>query len=124
MLLRLKHLLRTGPVQETLALLLAAYIRCVRWTSRFETIGGDHLAPLIAAGRPFIACFWHGRVMMMAYAWRGRGAMHLLVSGHADGLLIARIMRRFGAVPVLGAGRRRGSIGLKALIQAGRDGEH
>jgi hypothetical protein len=120
----LKRLSRTRPVQELAGLLLAFYIRLVRWTSRFETIGAEHLAPLIAARQPFVACFWHGRLMMMAYAWRRKETMHLLVSGHADGLLIARTMRHFGTESVLGSSSRGGSAALRALVKAGRDGKH
>src|SRR5471030_2648567 len=118
----LKHVLRARPVQELLALLLASYIRLVRLTSRFEVIGAENLEPLIAAGRPFVACFWHGRLMMMAYLWNRPEPMHLLVSGHADGLLIALTMRHFGAKAVHGSSSRGGSSGLRALVKAGRDG--
>jgi lysophospholipid acyltransferase (LPLAT)-like uncharacterized protein len=121
---RLKRILRTRPVQELVAALLAFYIRLVHATSRFELVGAEHLAPLIAAKQPFVACFWHGRLMMMAYAWRRAEPMHLLVSGHADGLLIARTMRRFGTEAVLGSSSRGGSAGLRALVRAGRDGKH
>src|SRR3978361_1742234 len=99
----LKRFLRTRRMQEMVPSLLACYVRLVHVTSRFEIIGAENLAPLIEAKQPFVACFWHGRLMMMAYAWRGRTAkMHLLVSGHADGLLIARTMRRFATEAVLG----------------------
>src|SRR5205807_856637 len=50
--------------------------------------------------------------------------MHLLVSAHADGLLIARIMRRFRTEAVLGSSSRGSSAALRGLIQAGRDGKH
>jgi hypothetical protein len=123
-LLGLKRFLRTAVMQELIASLLALYIRFVRATSRFEIIGAENLAPLIAARQNFVACFWHGRLMMMAYAWRRAEPMHLLVSGHADGLLIARTMRRFNTHAVLGSSSRGGSAALRALIKTGRDGGH
>ena len=118
-----KRFLRRAFVQEFVAALLAAYVRLVHLTSRFEILGTENIAPLIAARQPFLACFWHGRLMMMAYAWGRKEPMHLLVSAHADGQLIARTMRRFGTRAILS--RSRGvNAGLLALIQAGRDGKH
>jgi lysophospholipid acyltransferase (LPLAT)-like uncharacterized protein len=120
----LKRLLRRPAMQELAASLLALYIRLVHATSRFEIVGAEHIAPLTERGQAFIACFWHGRLMMMAYAWRRPEPMHLLVSRHPDGLLIARTMRRFGTEAVMGSSSRGGSVALRALIQAGREGKH
>jgi lysophospholipid acyltransferase (LPLAT)-like uncharacterized protein len=120
----LKRFLRRPAMQELAAALLAFYIRLVYWTSRFEIEGSEHLTPLTDAGKPFLACFWHGRLMMMAYAWRRPERMHLLVSPHADGLLIARTMRRFRTEAMMGSSSRGGAAGLRALIQAGRAGRH
>jgi lysophospholipid acyltransferase (LPLAT)-like uncharacterized protein len=40
--------------------------------------------------KPVILCFWHGRLLMVAYVWRSVMPFSMLISAHTDGELIAR----------------------------------
>lgn len=74
-------------------------------------------------GRPLIFTFWHGRLLMMPFAWPGRPATSL-VSRHADGEVLSRILRRFGIGSVRGSTSRGGHGGFRAMLRAYEGGSH
>lgn len=73
------------------------------------------------AGRPVIFVFWHGQLLPLVHYHRGEGIV-VLVSEHADGEYITRIIRRYGFGTVRGSSTRGGTKGLKGLIRAARAG--
>jgi len=74
-------------------------------------------------GRPLILAFWHGRLLMMPFSWPGR-PVTVLVSQHADGEVISRILRRFGIRSVRGSTFRGAHGGFRAMLRAYREGSH
>ena len=56
--------------RRLLAWLTAGYIRLVHRTGRWELRCDPATARLIRGRRPFIGAFWHGRMLMIAAAWR------------------------------------------------------
>jgi lysophospholipid acyltransferase (LPLAT)-like uncharacterized protein len=104
-------------------LVIAVTMWVVSWSSRKCYIGADPLFDKFAAGEQVILCFWHGRMVMMPFAYRGRGAC-IMNSRHRDGELISRAIRRFGIEVVHGSSTRGWVGGLKGLLAAharGRD---
>ena len=91
-----KRLLDFGALQVALAWAAAGYIRLVHRTTRWSVESPASSRDFIAGQRPFIGCFWHGRLAMMLAAKPTEQAVHVLVSGHRDGLLIARGIAHFG----------------------------
>jgi len=73
--------------------------------------------------RPLIFTFWHGRLLMMPFSWPGR-PVTILVSRHADGEVISRILRRFGLRSVRGSTFRGAHAGLRAMLRAYQEGSH
>lgn len=66
-------------------------------------------------------CFWHGRMVMMPFAYFGRGAC-IMNSRHRDGELISRAIRRMGIETVRGSSTRGWVGGMKGLLAANRRG--
>ena len=74
----------------------SVYIRLVFATSRWTVYGQHHGEKYWNAPRPVIVCFWHGRLLMVAKAWRSTMPFSMLISGHADGEMIARTVGHLG----------------------------
>jgi len=118
----MRDVLRSGWVRRCVCLLAAWYIRLVRVTSSWRVVNGAVAAAEWDAGRPFILAFWHGRLLMMPYAWRAGIAMNMLISTHRDGELIAGTIRHFGLGAVRGSSRRDGAAALRAMLKALKSG--
>ncbi|HZT51806.1 MAG TPA: lysophospholipid acyltransferase family protein [Stellaceae bacterium] len=118
-----KRVLRRDGVRRFLCWLVSLYIRLVRLSGAWSVEGGSIPARLHAAGRPFILAFWHGRLLMMPCAWRRRVAIHMLISGHRDGRIIADAVRHFGIDSVAGSTTAGGSSALRAMVRFLKAGE-
>lgn len=114
----LKRLAKSPFVQRLIVALVFAYIRFVYLTSRVERDWHPEAAALLASGRPFIAAFWHGRILMMPYHLPQSGAsVHVLISKHRDGAMIARAVRPFGVEVIAGSSRRGGREALHEMVR-------
>jgi lysophospholipid acyltransferase (LPLAT)-like uncharacterized protein len=123
----LKRLGRMKFVQETLGLLLAAYIGLVRRTNRFTGEPAD-LDGAIAGQTPLIVAMWHGQHLMISFAWpRSIARMAALISRHGDGGVNAVALRRLGVRPIRGSGagakrQKGGAPAMRELLRALADG--
>lgn len=103
---------------DKLALFLASWIGplliyLLGRTLRIDWVGEENLNSARKGNRSVIYAFWHGRMLILAYSHRRRGA-HVLISQHRDGEFIARIISRLGFVCVRGSTTRGGS---KAIFE-------
>ena len=122
----LRKFFRSDLGQTLLANLAAAYIRLVFYTSRWQTVNAEAVAPYTRNRKPIICAFWHGRMMMLPLGWAG-GKVHVFISRHHDGEVIARTMRQFNIGAVRGSsaskGRDKGALaairGLLRVLRAG-----
>jgi lysophospholipid acyltransferase (LPLAT)-like uncharacterized protein len=112
-----KQFLRSKSVQNVLSWILAQYIRVVYLTSRWSVMGAEHPQALLAQGKPFIVCFWHGRILMMPQAWAHVLPMHVLISEHRDGRLISRTMDWFTIHTVVGSSSRGATTALREMVR-------
>lgn len=90
---------------------------------RVETAGREHLDRARQGGRGVVYCFWHGRMLELALAHAGQG-VGVLVSGHPDGIMAARIVAPLGYVPIRGSQRANAVAGFRGMVryaQAGGD---
>ena len=119
-------------VQAGLALLTAGYIRLVHRTGRWELRCDPATAGLIRARQPFIGAFWHGRMLLIAAAWRALltelripEALQpcVISSDHRDGRMMAQATRRFGLRTVFGSTRPGGVSLLRAARRVIDDGQ-
>ena len=110
-----KRILKTRPVQALLVRLAAVYLQLVYRTTRWVTVQPPKTCDLLAKGQPFIACFWHGRMVMMRAAMPRRATMHILVSGHRDGRLITRAAEHLGARAVTVSSKGGGATAVRSM---------
>ncbi len=118
-----KRLLRSEPVQSALAWLAALYIRLVHLTTRWAVVRPPATERHLSSGRPFIACFWHGRMLLMRAALAPGAAIHILISEHRDGVMIARALAALGIRTVAGSSKRGGFAALRSMQRLLAEGE-
>lgn len=90
-------------------------------TTRCRREGAHHYLDFRRSGRPVIFVFWHGQLLPLVHYHRNEGIV-VLVSEHADGEYISRVIRQYGFGTVRGSSTRGGVKGLKGLIRAAREG--
>lgn len=110
--------------RAVLCWLIAQYVRLVWYSGRWRVLGLEHPGPYWRDGRPFIGVFWHGRLLMMAYAWQTRRRMNVLISHHRDGELIAGAMGHLGVATVRGSSRHGGADAVRAMLRCLRAREY
>ncbi len=109
-------------VQTVLCQLAVLYIRVVRATGTWKIEGEAQANEYHESGRPFILAFWHGRLLMMSYAWRHRSQVNMLISSHPDGQMVARTMSRFGVQSIVGSTTRGGWSAMRTMVKTLRSG--
>ncbi len=99
----LKRLRGSAAGRWLLSRLGAAYVRLCWATTRWTVEGRGHAEALIAGGGPFIAAFWHGR-LLFSPLWIPPGRrVFAMISNNHDGALIAALVARFGVRGVRGS---------------------
>jgi len=96
-------------------------LRLLASTWRVRFVNGEVERALRGSGTPFIFVLWHGELLPLLYVHRGRG-IAALISEHADGELVARLVERLGYTTVRGStsrGAARALIGLQRAADAG-----
>ena len=111
---RLSH--RVGPFLARLLGPSAVRALGATWRIRLEP------ADLVERSRrPGVYAVWHGRMLVPAYALRGCG-VSVMISLHADGEVIARIVERLGFRTVRGSTTRGGPAALRDAVDVLRAG--
>lgn len=105
--------------------LLYVVLKILGWTTRKRYVGPgvEELFARFGSTEPSILAFWHGRMVMMPFAYRGRGAC-IMNSRHRDGRLISHAIHLLGIEVVRGSSTRGWVGGMKGLLAAharGRD---
>ena len=99
------------------------YIRFVYLTTSWSIEGAEWPRRLRAEGKPFILAFWHGRLLMIPMAWRRLAPMHMLISAHPDGQIIADAVTYFGVDSIAGSTSRGGSAALRTMLKRLKAGD-
>jgi lysophospholipid acyltransferase (LPLAT)-like uncharacterized protein len=135
----LKQVLKSAGARRAGARLIGAYLRFALRTTRWTIEGEANLAPFVP-NTPVVVAFWHECLPLMPALWlRVRGANHerratMLVSRHADGMLIGDALSGFGLATVHGStarssadggrtGDKGGAAALAALLRVLRRGD-
>ncbi len=118
----LKKILKSEAMQAVLAALIAVYVRLVFRLTRWTPINADKVEQQGQAMLPFIACFWHGRMIQIPTLWRWNMPLHLLASAHRDGRLVLQMVRHFGIQPIVGSSSRGGTQAMRTMVQTIRGG--
>src|ERR1043166_711509 len=112
-----RHLVRSEGLRRLLCWVIQLYIRFVFLTNRWSIEGGAIPLRLRAQGRAFILAFWHGRLLMIPMAWQRLAPMHMLISAHRDGRIIADAVTYFGVQSIAGSTKRGGSAALRTMVK-------
>ena len=115
---RVRQFVRSDRLRRVLCYSIHLYIRFVYRTNRWMVVGAEHPRRLREIGRPFILAFWHGRLQMIPMAWQRLAPIHMLISSHRDGRIIADSVAHFGVQSVAGSTRRGGSTALRPMVKA------
>src|SRR5258707_8209915 len=97
-----QRIVRSDALRRLLCAVIALYIRIVYATSRWTIEGGAAAQRHFRDKRPFILAFLHGRLLMMPMAWPRGVPIHMLISGHRDGRIIADAVGHFGIASIPG----------------------
>jgi hypothetical protein len=88
-------------------------------TIRVRLAGFEDARPELVSKKVVIA-FWHSRILLMSYLFKGEGAA-ILVSSSKDGEIMAQILQRQGHQTIRGSTSRHGARALARLIRVMRD---
>jgi len=119
-----KRMLKSGTVHAIICWLAAVLIRLVYRCNRWQTIGGEIPQKFWAEGKPFVLCFWHGRIMLMIHSWPKNVPITMLISNHQDGRLIAKAISYFGVETVVGSTGKGGARAIRALVKTLKAGKY
>ena len=112
-----RRVLRSDRLRRLLCWVIQLYIRFVYLTNRWSVEGGEIPRQLRDSGQAFILAFWHGRLLMIPMAWQRLAPMHMLISAHRDGRIIANAVTYFGVNSIAGSTRRGGSSALRLMLK-------
>jgi lysophospholipid acyltransferase (LPLAT)-like uncharacterized protein len=112
----LKRFARSRPVQTTIGVVAAEYLRFVWNTSRCVLEPAD-IYERIIPNLPVIIAMWHGQHFMVPFIRRNYPAK-VLVSRHRDGEINAIAAARLGVGTIRGSGDTGGRFDLKGGVGA------
>jgi lysophospholipid acyltransferase (LPLAT)-like uncharacterized protein len=101
--------------------LVYMFLMLLRSTLRVEQVNREQMEDVRKKAGNVIACFWHGRLLLMPFAVKGVKAK-VLISRHRDGEFIARVIRFFGLDTVRGSHRKGGVTSIREMIASIREG--
>lgn len=119
----LKRLLKHPRTQSALAALVAGYIRLVMASARMTKDISPEAMPFVTGEAQGIYAFWHGRLFLCSSFIPKKRRMHVLISGHRDGVLISKVIAHFNIATVEGS-TSKGSLGaLRELLRLAKTGD-
>ena len=118
-----RRLLRRDRLRRAACWVIHCYIRIVYRTTNWQIEGSEWPRRLRAQGKPFILAFWHGRLLMIPMAWQRLAPMHMLISAHPDGQIIADAVTYFGVDSIAGSTSRGGSAALRTVLKQLKAGD-
>jgi lysophospholipid acyltransferase (LPLAT)-like uncharacterized protein len=108
-----------GPEVPWVGRAAAGVLKLLGRTWRFDVRGGEHDRAAHQAGSRVIYAMWHGRLLPLAFHYRGR-RVGTLVSRHRDGEFLAHALELLGYTVRRGSSRRGGPGALLAMRELSR----
>lgn len=97
-------------------------VRFLHFTMKIEFLHEERVRKFWDSDERMILACWHGRLLMMPYAYKGR-AITCLISQYKDGEMLARFMKRFGHGSVRGSSTRGGSMAMREMLRIIREND-
>jgi len=109
-------------VSDRLAAFIVPRLICVIYLLLSRTIRWQFIGDRYQAGQDqhFVLAFWHARMLMMPYAFRGWQG-YMLISEHRDGGFIADTMGLIGIKTVRGSTTRGGARAMLRMLRLVKD---
>ena len=119
----LKQFTKSPGFQNFLSWIISLYLKIVFYTTKWTWVGKDKANSYFNAGS-LIVCFWHGNLAMIPFMnfWPHKRILSM-VSGHGDGMMVARTFKRLGIDYTTGSTNRGGARAFLALLEALRSNE-
>ena len=114
----IKQVTKSSEFQNFLSWVISLYLKLVFLTTRWTWVNKDKANPYFEAGS-LIVCFWHGNLAMIPFMnfWPHKHILSM-VSGHGDGMMVARTFKRLGIDYTTGSTNRGGARAFLALLEA------
>ena len=93
-----------------------ALINLLGFTWRVRVAGQVDLYPGREKTEKRIYCFWHNRLLGLAYTQKKKN-VGIMISSHFDGEIVARIVSRMGYHPLRGSSTKGGAVGLLSMLK-------
>jgi lysophospholipid acyltransferase (LPLAT)-like uncharacterized protein len=104
------------------SVLIYLILRLLYFTMRITVVGGEVMPTLLRRGEGYVVIFWHARLLMAPFFIYPGRAMHVLISAHRDGEIIANVMKCFRFItPVRGSSTSRGKEALLEMVRLLRE---
>jgi lysophospholipid acyltransferase (LPLAT)-like uncharacterized protein len=91
-------------------------LRLLGATWRIRMVNHEPAAALLASGKPFIYCLWHGEMLGLLWSFR-RTPAAVLISEHGDGEIMSRAANSLGYPTVRGSSSKGADRALLALAR-------
>ncbi len=108
---RLKYLIMLNVLPGIVYL----FLLLLGWSVRIRHVNKEAIDRLWQEGRGVIACFWHGRLLAMPFAYEGKPAK-VLISRHMDGEFIAKVVAYFGLGAVRGSHKKTSISSMREIL--------
>ena len=98
-------------------------LRGLRMSLRAREVHPERVDRFWKEGRPVIIAFWHQRLLMLPFVYRGRG-VKMLISPSRDGEIARRVIEKVGIDTIRGSSSRQGAealVQMERAIRAGYD---
>lgn len=118
-----KKLRSSSYLRRLAGFLIAQYVKVIWATGKWELINKHYPEPYWRENKPVISCFWHGRLLMLFKAWHGQHKLHMIISSHPDGEIIARTTQNFGYGWIAGSSSRGGKQAILKSLKVLKKGE-
>ncbi len=116
----IKTISRNSTLRNFTCLLGSLYIRFIHASGQWRVENQVIPEKLINEGKTFITCFWHGRLLMMSFAWPYNSSFYMLISTHPDGQLIAKTIKRLGFKGLENSGKNKGALAMRSMVSTPR----
>ncbi|MBI5181484.1 MAG: lysophospholipid acyltransferase family protein [Nitrospirae bacterium] len=105
-----------------LPLITSLFLRLLAVTLSIRIITTKFVDELQRKGENAIFAFWHGRLLLMPFAYKSHKGAYIMISRHRDGEFVSRAVKYLGISSVRGSTTRGGISAFKKLIDLTADG--
>lgn len=118
----IKKLLRSSLCIHIVSWIAANYMRLVFRTNSWQFIQEEIPQAYWSKDKPFVGCFWHGRLAMMSFCWHHTSTVYMLISAHRDGQIITKSIGQHGIKTIVGSTSKGGSQALRSILKVLKSG--